>query len=260
MKLRTDSLVAAILTLAAVPAAAQWRNVPAKGIPRTKDDKPDLFAPAPRRPDGKPDLSGIWKGEPKNLKYGENLAADFIPSELPILPWAKALTTERMSDAGANTRPSAHCLPYGIPIADNTNSPLKIIQEPGLVVILNEAFGLFRQIFLDGRAIPGDPNPTWMGYSVGQWDGDTLVVDSSGFNGKTWLDIIGHPTTDALHVTERFRRRDFGHLDLRLTIDDAKAYTKSWSVELPKLLVLDTELMEFVCNENEKDLGHVVGK
>ena len=260
MNRRTGSRVTAILAIAAMPGAAQWLNVPAKGIPRTKDGKPDMSAPAPRKPDGKLDLSGIWKGEPQNLKYGENLAADFKPSELPILPWAGALTKERMSDVGASERPSAHCLPYGIPIADNTNSPLKIVQEPGLLVILNEAFGLFRQIFLDGRAIPTDPNVTWMGYSVGHWDEDTLVVHSSGFNGKTWLDIMGHPTTDALHVTERFRRRDFGHLDLRLTVDDPKAYTKSWSVELPKLLVLDTELMEFVCNENEKDREHVVAK
>jgi hypothetical protein len=130
-----------------------------------------------------------------------------------------------------------------------------------LVVILYEVFGQFRQIFLDGRTLPQDPNPTWLGYSVGRWDGDTLVVDTSGFNGKTWLDVRGHPTTEALHVTERFRRRDFGHLDIQLTIDDPKAYTKAWTVNLlPLHFDADNELLEDVCNENEKDLKHMGGK
>ena len=129
------------------------------------------------------------------------------------------------------------------------------------MVILYEVFGQFRQIFLDGRTLPQDPNPTWLGYSVGRWDGDTLVVDTSGFNGKTWLDVRGHPTTEALHVTERFRRRDFGHLDIQLTIDDPKAYTKPWTVNLlPLHFDGDNELLEDVCNENEKDLKHMVDK
>jgi hypothetical protein len=260
MNRRTGSLVAAILTIATMPAAAQWLNVPTKGVPRTKDGKPDLSAPAPRKPDGKPDLSGIWNREPENAKYIENLGADFKPGEFPIQPWAEALYKQHMTDAGASESPVAHCLPLGIPIADNSALPLKIIQESGLVVILNEGMGGFRQIFLDGRSMPTDANPTWMGYSVGRWDGDTLVVDSAGFNGKTWLEPGGHPATDALYITERFRRRDFGHLDLTLTIDDPKAFTRPWSVELQKQLLTDTELMEFVCNENEKDLRHLPGK
>jgi hypothetical protein len=138
--------------------------------------------------------------------------------------------------------------------------PIKVIQEPGLVVILYELLGDFRQIFLDGRTLPRDPNPTWMGYSVGHWDDDSLVVDSAGFNGKTWLDAQGHPSTDALHLAERFRRRDFGHLDLTLTIDDPKAYTRPWAVNLPLQLLPDADLLEYVCNENEKDLKHMVGK
>jgi hypothetical protein len=136
--------------------------------------------------------------------------------------------------------------------------PLKIIQEPGLLVILNEFFGAVRQIFLDGRTLAKDANPTWLGYSIGKWEGDVLVVDSTGFNGKTWLDAVGHPSTDALHITERFRRGDFAHLDLQVTIDDPKAYVKPWTVTMPLHLFPDAELLEFVCNENEGDVKHMV--
>lgn len=163
-------------------------------------------------------------------------------------------------------RPTANCLPYSIPIADGNGGfggngyVLKIIQETDLVVILHEFLGIFRQIFLDGRTLPKDPNPTWMGYSVGHWDQDTLVVDTTSFNGKAWLDGDGHPTTEALRVTERFRRRDFGHLEIQLTIDDPKAYTKPWMVTVKRQLLADTDVVEDVCNENEKDLKHLVGK
>ena len=263
MNRSTGSLVAALLTIASAPSAAQWLNVRAKGIPRTKDGKPDLTAPAPRKPDGKPDLSGIWQLG-INTKYLNNLAADFKPGELPIQPWAEALTKERMSGAHDSEYTSLHCLPPGVPILDASGGggyPLKIIQEPELIVILYEAQEQFRQVFLDGRTLQKDPNPTWLGYSVGRWEGDALVVDTTGFNGKTWLDNrAGHPSTEALHITERFRRRDFGHLNLSLTIDDPKAYTKPWMVEEMMELVPDTELLEFVCNENEKDLKHLPGK
>jgi hypothetical protein len=259
MTRRTGLLVAAILTIATVPAWAQWLNVPTKGIPRTKDGKPDLSAPARQKPDGKPDLSGIWKGEPRNQNFVRNLGADLKLGEFPIRPWAEALTEERMTDAGQKEQPPAHCLPPGIPILDAAGAgyPLKIIQEPELVVILYEAMGTFRQVFLDGRASPRNPNPTWLGYSVGRWDGDTLVIDTTGFNGKMWLDLSGHPSTDALHITERFQRRDFGHLDLQLTIDDPKAYTKPWTVRESWQIFPGTELLEYVCNENEKDLKHL---
>jgi hypothetical protein len=246
-----------------VPAGAQWLNNPTPGIPRTADGKPNLSAPAPRKPDGKPDLSGIWQGDLlQNLKYVGDLAADFKPGEFPIQPWAEALNKERRTGTHASEKPDAHCLPVSIPILDASPGaePTKIIQEPDLVVFLYEFFGLFRQIFLDGRTLPKDPNPTWMGNSVDGWDRDTLVVDSTGFNGKSWLDLAGHPSTDALHITERFRRRDFGHLELQLTIDDPKAYNKPWTVNESWQLFLDTELIEFVCNENEKDLKHMVGK
>jgi hypothetical protein len=263
MNRRTGSLAAAVLLAAYVPAA-QWLNVPTKGIPRTKDGKPDLTAPAPRKPDGKPDLSGIWQMD-RNIaaRYGANRLANFKPGELPILPWADALSKERMTGAHVSEYPSANCLPPGIPILNDSSFgyPLKIVQEPDLVVILYEDMWTFRQIFLDGRTLPKDPNPTWLGYSVGRWDGDVLAVDSTGFNGKTWLDVSsGHPSTDALHIKERFHRRDYGHLDLQLTIDDPKAYTKPWTVAETMQIYPDNELIEYVCNENEKDRKHLVDK
>ena len=258
----SGSLLAAILTVAAVPVAAQWLNYPTPGIPRLPDGKPDLAAPVPRKPDGRPYLSGIWKGVPRNQNFVRNLGVDLKPGEFPIRPWAEALTAERMTDAGQKEQPPAHCLPPGIPILDAAGAgyPLKIIQEPALVVILYEAMGTFRQVFLDARTLPKDSNPRWMGYSVGRWDGDTLVTDTAGFNGKMWLDLSGHPSTDALYITERFQRRDFGHLDLQLTIDDPKAYTKPWTVNESWQIFPGTELLEYVCNENEKDVKHMVGK
>jgi hypothetical protein len=257
---RTGSFLA-ILIIATVPAAAQWLNVPTKGIPRTKDGKPDLSAPAPRKPDGKPDLSGVWNGDPQNQKYHLNLAADFKLGEFLTQPWAEALTKERMTKAHDSEWPSTRCLPTGVPLFDSMiQYPYKIIQEPDLVVVFREERSEYRTIFLDGRQPAQDPNPTWLGYSVGRWDADFLVVDTTGFNGKTWLDLTGHPSTEALHVTERLRRRDFGHLDIQLTIDDAKAYTKPWTVTLSWELSPGTELLEYVCNENEKDLKHLVGK
>jgi hypothetical protein len=256
------SLVVAIFTIAPQAAVGQWLNVPTKGIPLTKEGKPNLSAVAPRKPDGKPDLSGIWNGDTpalQNLKYLSNLAADFKPGEFPIQPWADSLTKQRTP--GGSEWPPSRCLPPGVPVLNTGNRSLKIIQEPDLVVILYEVFGQFRQIFLDGRIQPKDPNPTWLGYSVGRWEGDTLVVDTTGFNGKTWLDVRGHPTTEALHVIERFRRPDVEHLDIQLTIDDPKAYTRPWTVTLqPMHLDSGNELLEDVCNENERDLKHLVGK
>ena len=254
---KTLSLLAAILVIASMSAPAQWLDFPVPGIPRLPNGKPNLSARAPRKPGGKPDLSGVWNAEPDNRKYFTDLAVDFKPGEFPIQPWAEALTNERRTYAHASERPDAHCVPVGVPQDYASGLPFKIIQEPGLVAMLFESFGVFRQIFLDGRKLPKDPNPTWAGYSVGRWEGEALVVETTGFNGLKWLDeAAGHPSTDALHFTERFRRRDFGHMDLLFTIDDPKAYTKPWSVSLP-LHFEDTELLEFICNENEKDLKHM---
>jgi hypothetical protein len=193
-----------------------------------------------------------------------NLAADLKPGELPIQPWAEALTKERTESlqdgtgVHASELPPTHCLPAAIPMLDGTGGlyPLKIVQQGELVVILYE-LGQFRQIFLDGRSLPKDPNPAWMGYSIGRWERDRLVVDTAGFNGKMWLDGMGHPTTEALHLTEYFRRLDLGHLEVTFTIDDPKAYTKPWSATQTLRLFPDTDLLEYVCNENERDLQHL---
>src|SRR5579862_6184815 len=243
------------LAAAAAPATAQWLNYPTAGIPRTKDGKPDLSAPAPRLPDGKPDLAGIWLVP--GLKYLINIAADL--KEVPFQPWAVAEYKQRMENQGKDD-PNNFCLPSGIPEKDAVTSPWKIVQTPGLIVILYESRTIFRQIFTDGRKLPVDPNPSWQGYSIGHWEGDTLVVETSGTNGKAWLDTNGHPVTDALKLTERFHRRDFGHLDLEITIDDPKAYTKPWTVKQVANLQPDTELLEYICEENNRDIGHFVGK
>jgi hypothetical protein len=248
-------LIAVLLTLG-LPAGAQWLSVPSPGIPRTPDGKPNLSAPAPRQADGHPDLSGIWR-QPNGVKYTVNLAADGV--EVPMQPWAAELYKHRQ-DTVSKEDPVGYCNVAGVPQMEAVPYPYKFLHVPGAVVILYEAFATFRQIFLDGRELPKDPNPTWMGYSVGHWDSDTLVVDSAGFNDRTWLDTGGHPHSDALHVTERFRRRDFGHMDLQIVIDDPKAYTRPWSVSYGLRLMPDTELLEYVCNENNKDLPHLVGK
>jgi hypothetical protein len=247
-------LFAVLIFALAIPIPGQWLHYPDKGTPRTKDGKPNLAARTPRTPDGKPDLSGIWRAS--SGKYLVNLAADGI--EVPLQPWAAALYKERQENNGKG-RPSERCISHGLPDYDALAVPIKLIQTPGVIVVLYEAFNHYRQIFTDGRPFPEDRQPTWLGYSVGKWDGDTLVVETTGFNDETWLDDGGHPHTEALHVTERMRRKDFGHLEIRVTVDDPKAYTKPWGATIPYDLLPDTELIESVCS-NEKDLPHMVGK
>ena len=238
-----------VISCGIAPADAQWVNVPAGTIPRTADGKPDLAAPAPRLADGTPDLSGIWQ---PNAKYVSNLAADLKAGDVPLQPWAQALYDERKRGLHAAEDPPANCLPQGVPRINAAPLPWKIVQMPRLVLIVYEVFNLWRQIFLDGRELgpPANVAPTWLGYSTGHWDKETLVVDTKGFNGRTWLDQSGLPATESLHVTERFRRVDYGHMDVQITIDDARAYTRPWTVTEPVRLLLDTELMEFACNEN----------
>jgi len=247
----------ALLVLVCTPVHGQWKKVPASAIPRGPDGKPNLAAPAPRLPDGRPDLSGIWAS---TGGYNQNLARDLKPADVPYQPWAKALADERATGVHEAEDPDANCLPQGVPRINGVPPPWKIVQTPGFVLIVYEAFSLWRQVFLDGRELGEDFPPTWMGYSTGKWEGDTLVVDTKGFNGKTWLDQSGKPTTDALHVIERFRRKDFGHMEIQITIDDPKAYTKPWTVTEQARLLPDTELMEFICNENNVDLQHLSGK
>jgi len=238
-----------------LPVSAQWLNYPTPGIPRLPDGKPNLAAPVPKTPDGKPDLSGIW--EPR-FGYTGDIAKDLKPGEVPFQPWAEALFKHRKETMGRED-PQARCVLSGVPRENVVPYPFKILNTTGMIVILYEALHSYRQIFTDGRELPKNPNPAWMGYSVGHWDGDTLVVESSGFVENNWLDNGGHPGTEALRLTERFHRRDFGHIDLAMTIDDRKAYTKPWTVNLGFNLA-DTELIEYVCDENEKDVGHLVGK
>jgi hypothetical protein len=156
--------------------------------------------------------------------------------------------------------PGVRCLPSGFPEKNFVPAPYKILHMPGLIVFLYESRTIYRQVFMDGRPHPADPNPAWQGYSIGRWEGDTLVVETTGFNGLAWLDMSGHPATDALRVTERFTRRDFGHMDLRITIDDPKAYTRPWTVSADVRLLPDDELIEHICQENNRDLAHMVGR
>jgi len=250
---------AGVLASAAFPIRAQWLNFPTPGIPRTPNGKPNLNAPAPKAYDGKPDLSGVWSTDPD---FFRNLAKDLKPEDVQMLPWAAKLQTERETNDHKDD-PMANCMPPGVPRIDTSNNnealhPFKIVQTPSLVLLLYETSvnSNFRQVFLDGRPLPKDPQPTWLGYSVGKWVGNTLVVDTAGFNGRAWLDTFkGHPQTEAAHVIERFTRRDFGHMDLEITIDDPQAYVKPWTAKLPLTLVPDTELIETVC-ENERDREH----
>jgi len=248
-------VVLAAFCATAPAASGQWTNIP-QPVPRTADGKPNLSAPAPRLPGGRPDLSGLWAGPAG--RYVQNLAADLKPGEVPYTPWAKALVDERAGGARERENPTTNCLPAGVPRINVVPPPWKIVQSDGFIVILYESGNLWRQIFMDGREPDRDPNPSWMGYSVGRWDGDTLVVETTGFNGKAWLDQRGNPTTEALRVTERFHRRDVGHMDMQITIDDPKAYTRPWTVTLPVTLQSGTELFENVC-ENNRDLEHLPG-
>jgi hypothetical protein len=245
----------AIILLASAPLAAQWTKYPTPGIPRLADGKPDLAAPAPKTPDGKPDLSGVWM---TGFGYTGDIAKDLKPGELAFQPWAAALYKHRR-ETNSKEDPQGRCVLSGVPREDVVPYPFKILNSAGEIVILYEALHSYRQIFTDGRALPKDPNPSWMGYSIGRWDGDTLVVESKGFVENSWIDNNGHPGTESMRLTERFHRRDFGHIDLQVTVDDPKAYMKPWTVNL-QLTIADTELIEYVCDENEKDFEHLVGK
>ena len=241
--------VAAAVLLALVATAelpAQWLTHPTAGIPRLADGTPDLSAPAPRRPDGKPDISGLWLPQQPVV-----VGAGAEPGVVPFKPWAEELWKWRSADFGRED-PAAYCVVGGVPRVNLIPYPFRIVTAADRVVILYEIFYTWREILTDGRAWPTDPNPTWMGYSVGEWLDDAFVVRTTGFNGKSWLDSEGRPTTDALHVTERFRRRDFGHMDLEITIDDPKAYTAPWTINVPLVFQADTEMLEYVCNENNK--------
>jgi len=247
--------LAVILCVISVSLAAQWPDRLAPGIPRTPAGQPNLSAPTPRSADGKPDLSGVWLV--KNSSSLFYITGDLKTEEMQ--PWAAALYKQREADFRRDSD-GIHCLPPGPKAGISVGPfPIKILQTPGLVAVLYEYQTIFRQLFTDGRALPKDPNPTWMGYSVAHWEGDTLVATTAGYNDKTALDLAGHPHTEALRLTERHHHRDIGHMDLQVTFDDPKAYTRPWTLSLEYELIPDGELIEYVC-ENERDTPHLVGK
>jgi len=240
----------------AVSVSAQWQGYKTPGIPRLPDGSPNLSAPAPKTVDGKPDLSGIWQTSravfdlAQAMKKGETV---------PFSADGKRIFSERRATESKDD-PSARCLPTGLPVRALLRTPFKIIQTPPVMAILYESRTTFRQIMTDGRPLPEVDWPAWNGFSVGGWQGDTFVAETAGFNGKPWLDQAGYPASDALRITERFRRRDFGHMDMEMVIDDRKMYTKAWSIVGELILQADTELLEFICEENEKDSAILDGK
>jgi hypothetical protein len=277
---RGFAATAMLLASASPELFAQWPAYPATGVPKTADGKPDLTGPAPKTPDGKPDLSGIWRfidspdarpappagvsapgiGLPVPGLYQFFDIGSTLKDGLPFQPWAEELRKQRVAQ-GNKDNPDAHCLPIGLMQLHTHPQPRKIIQGPGLIVILYEANGGVRQIFTDGRPSPrSDAQPWWYGYSVGKWDGDALVVQTNGFRDDVWLDVEGSPLTGSGRLTERFRRVDYGNMEIEVTVDDPKAYTKPWTVTVNHRIMLDTDLIEFVCQENEKDVPHMTGK
>ena len=268
--------MAGLLAAGAIPIFAQWPSY-SSGVPKTPDGKPDLKAPTPRMPDGKPDFSGLWELErgpgrggaqgqaapPPPPSDGPPLATFFniganMKDGLPLQPWAKELLEKRKGE-NSKDNPDAHCLPMGLMQFHLHPQPRKIVQTPKLMIIMYEANYGLRQIYLDGRPLPGkDVDPWWFGYSVGHWDGDTLVVETTGYRDDVWLDVWGSPMTSAAKTTERFRRVNYGTMQIDVTIDDPKAYTKPFTVRVNHRLSPDNELIEFICQD--RDAPHYVGK
>ena len=262
--------VVTVFCLISSPLHGQWVKTPTAGIPRTVDGQPTMTAPAPKDRNGRPDLSGLWGAEktrpcPPNGCDDMQISEQFldigwrVPGGLPYQGWAAELAARRTADIRKDD-PQAHCLPTGIIRMHTTPLFRKIVQTPGLMVILNERNASYRQIFTDGRPLPVDPQPSWVGYSSGTWDGDTLVVRTSGFRDGVWLDAKGSPLTEAATITERFRRVNVGNLEIVITVDDRKAYTKPWTTTLKQYLLPDSDLLDYICNENEKDVSRFVVK
>jgi hypothetical protein len=267
-------VVIASLLIMAAPLAGQYLKYPTANVPRTADGKPNLKAPTPRTRDGKPDFSGLWfqddavpcrqSGGAAFFECGIELPlslyqVDFgyaIPGGLPYQPWLAALVKQRKAD-NAKDDPHVRCMPDTFLRSYTLPHYQKWIQVPGLLVQLDELNAMYRQVFTDGRPLPNDPNPAWNGYSTAKWEGDTLVVDSTGFRDDLWLDVSGSVLTDAAKVRERIKRLDYGHMQIVVTVDDPKAYTKPFTVTLKERLVLDTELVDEICLENEKSYERI---
>ena len=248
----------ALVWISFTPLAAQWDPWVSKNLPRLADGKVDMKAPPRRTADGKIDLSGFWM--PTNpVKHLLNLAADLKPGDVPLQPEAAKVLQERIDNNGKD-HPGVRCWPSGIPEKLNIPDGLKLVQTPDLMLFLHESRTIYRQVFTDGRPLPKNAQPAWMGYSVGRWEGDTFVVETINQNGRTWLDMRGLPASDALKVTERYRRPSIGSMLIDVTIDDPKTYTRPWTVQLSWTLQPDFELIESICEENNKDPVHMVGK
>jgi hypothetical protein len=255
IRLTTGLAFACVFFSAATPIArGQWLHHPTPGIPRTADGKPNLTAPAPRTADGKPELSGLW--QPDTAVYRFSVIQD-LKDEAIFTPSAEALFMERVWDLRRDD-PVTHCLPPGP--SEILGGMYRLIESPTMVTLLFEGSGRYRQIFADGRKLPDDRNPTWLGYSVGRWDRDTFVVETAGFNDRSWLDRAGHPHSEQLRVTERFRRVDFGHIQFQITFEDPAVLKQPLNISLGLTFVPDTELLENVCSENERDIVRLVSK
>ncbi len=280
--------LAILLGIAALPALhAQWPSHRDTRAPRTADGKPNLDGPTPKAADGHPDLSGIWQfrnaggppapaaaspppaeppagglglgPRPPGINQFFNIGST-LKEGLPFQPWAAELRRSRAAENNKDN-PDAHCLPLGLMQLHTHPQPRKIIQNPDVTVILYEAQAGIRQIFTDGRTLPRpDAQPWWYGYSIGHWEGDTLVVETNGFRDDVWLDVEGSPLTNSGKMIERFRRPNYGNLDIDVTVDDPKVYTKPWTVKIAQRILPDTELIEFICNENDRSGPHLVGK
>ncbi len=268
----TEWLMCVAVLLTSATLAAQWPSFKSVSAPRTADGRVDMLGPAPRTPDGKPDLSGIWdKGllpqevPPPSLFSGSGPSQAFrdlkaaVAGDLQMLPWAAQLKAARFRQ-NSKDHPDAHCLPLH-PIQLHLHpQPRKIIQTRDLVMILYEANDGRREIFLDGRPLPPeDVQPWWYGYSTGRWDGDSLIVESVGFKDQTWIDEYGTPASERLRLTERLRRINFGTLEIQVTVDDSKTFVRPFTFTLQQRLMPDTELIEFVCGENNLSAARLVG-
>ena len=261
--MRGAAVAAVLVFLASAGVGAQWLTYPTPGIPRLPDGKPNLNAPAPRTVDGKPDLSGIWRSDvpprsPGNPDYFFDLAKDLPPAAVVMTPWARGIQAQR-EQRGHIDDPYGYCMPPGVPRSNVLAAPFKIVSTLAVTVMLFETTGAqtFRQVFSDGRPLPDDPQPTWLGYSVGRWDGESFVVETSGFKDGGWLDTEkGRPHSDALHVTERFRRTTFGRMEAVVTITDPKAYVRPWTVTLPFRLLPDTDILEMTCESHQRTMEH----
>jgi hypothetical protein len=282
--LRSQIFKFGIVIVGVIPSLnAQWLNYPDRGTPLTRDGRPNPTAKTPRAANGKPDLSGVWQIEPpapgeiqrlygdvgpgavvgddarEFSRYFVNLFIDFKRGEEPLTPGAAAQSVKNLERRNSLDTPTTHCLPYGLPNRYFNARPFKIFQTRDAIAMFFELDGVFRQIHTDGRKLPIDPFPSWMGYSTGRWAGDTLIVDTAGFNDQTWLDSIGHPHSEALKVQERFHRRDFGHMDIEATLDDPKILTKPVTVKFTILLIPNSDVLESFCSEGERDRAYVGG-